>query len=534
MVISIALCSIPLVTFYLCFALLVKDFKKLIGLLACLLGLVAFIPIMAIDFLKDGFFDGTSQFSQFVRFLGLALVEEGIKMILLFFLPSKKSTQAAFIAYSVLAGMTLGCFETLLYLIVFVTSTNVRWWAIIIHMTCSCLSGIFVYSIKKKNILIMPFVFAVLFHGVYNYFVDFRDIRRYFAIAVILIALVECKLRYSILKSDLADANANNSMSKNFGNKKISKGDSKNMGIKDLLGKLFGKKDDGTEKDLPEQTVFNSTTVSSSGSNSDKTIDSTEEKDEGFSSTLSSSDALQSSLSVSSEEKVSDSGFKKYPEIDKLFNEEDVPEPVKAEPKVEVKVSAAEKTVDSAKATADAPKTSTRGRKPAAAKATTDAPKTSTRGRKPAAAKATADAPKASTRGRKPAAAKANDTIAEVKATAKKTTAAAKTTAKKAATTATTAAKKTATAAKTTAKKAATTATTAAKKTTAAAKTTAKKAATTATTAAKKTATAAKTTAKKAATTATTAAKKTTAAAKTTAKKATTTAKKTTTTKKTK
>ena len=536
MIIPIALSFIPLVAAYLCFALLVKDFKKLVGILSCLLGLLAFIPIMGIDLIKDKIIDG-SQFSQLVKFLGLALVEEGVKMLLLFFIPSKKTAQGAFFAYSVLLGMTLGCFETLLYIAVL--HAKLRWPAILVHAICAGLSGIFVYSIKKKNVLITSFIFAVLFHGVYNYLADFKDFRNYFAYVVILIALVECKLRYEVLKADLADKTTNN-----FRKNKFSKGDSKNMGFKDLLGKVgkFFKKDEDTEKDLPEQTVFSSSSETvSSDFNSDKTDEATvlpEPKDEEISSPLS-----VSSSPTPVEEKSSGLGFSKYPPIDRLFNEEDVPEPVKAEPKIEIepvkvdepvvkktrtrtstiKVDSEEtepvkkttrtRTAAKASETIDSEKTpAKRGRKPAAAKAADDAEKTpAKRGRKPAAAKAAETAEKTpakrgrkpaaakteetaekkpATRGRKPAAAKATDTAEKKPATRGRKPAAAKT--------ADTAEKKPATrgrkpaASKATETVAAKT-TGAAKKTT---KTTAKKTSETKPTAAKKT-TAKKTTAKK-------------------------------------
>ena len=533
MIIPIALSFIPLVAVYLCFALLVKDFKKLVGILSCLLGLLAFIPIMGIDLIKDKIIDG-SQFSQLVKFLGLALVEEGVKMLLLFFIPSKKTAQGAFFAYSVLLGMTLGCFETLLYIAVL--HAKLRWPAILVHAICAGLSGIFVYSVKKKNVLITSFIFAVLFHGVYNYLADFKDFRNYFAYVVILIAMVECKLRYEVLKADLADKTTNN-----FRKNKFSKGDSKNMGFKDLLGKVgkFFKKDEDTEKDLPEQTVFSSSseTVSSSDFSSDKTDEATvlpETKEEEISSPLS-----VSSSPTPMEEKSSSLGFSKYPPIDKLFNEEDVPEPVKAEPKIEIepvkvdepvkktrtrtstiKVDSEEtepvkkttrtRTTSKASATIDSEKTpakrgrktaaektadeaekkpATRGRKPAAAKtAETAEKKSATRGRRPAAAKTAETAEKKpATRGRKPAAAKTSETAEKKPATRGRKPAAAKT--------AETAEKKPATrgrkpASETVATKTASTA----KKTTA--KTTAKKTSETKTTAAKKT-TAKKTTTKK-------------------------------------
>ena len=420
MIIPIALSFIPLLAVYLCFALLVKDFKKLIGILSCLLGLLAFIPIMGIDLIKDRIVDG-SQFSQLVKFLGLALVEEGVKMVLLFFLPSKKTVQGAFFSYSVLSGLTLGCFETLLY--ISIIHARLRWPAILVHAICAGLSGIFVYSVKKKNVLITPFIFAVLFHGVYNYLADFLDFRNYFAYVVILIALVECKLRYEVLKADLAEKVTANNVKVN----KFSKGDSKNMGFKDLLGKLFGKKD--VDTDTPEQTVFGAgssdETISASDFDGNKTEEATvvsEPKEEEISSSI-----VAAPVPEVKEEKASGIGFHDYPPIDKLFNEEDVPEPIKAEPKVEetpVKIeepvikrtrtrlsedSAENKTVKDNETVASEKKTSTRGRKPAAAKTEDAEKKPSTRGRKPAAAKTEDAEKKPATRGRKPAAAKTED-----------------------------------------------------------------------------------------------------------------------------
>ena len=527
MIIPIALSFIPLVAVFLCLALLVKDFKKTVGILACLLGLLAFIPIMGIDLVKDKYIDG-SQFSQLVKFLGLALVEEGVKMLLLFILPSKKVRQGAFFSYSVLSGMTLGCFETLLYIAVL--HAKLRWPAIAVHAICSGLSGIFVYSIKKKNILITPFIFAVLFHGVYNYFADFSDFRHYFAYVVILIAAVECKLRYEVLKADLAAPKTGD----NFRENKFSKGDSKNMGVKDWINKLFGKKDEYTETDLPEQTVFSnsSTTVSSSDFDSDKT-------EEAAAVPETKEEEVIPAAPVA-EEKPSGLGFSSYPPIDKLFNEEEVPEPIKAEPKkvIEsfidpVEEPAVKRTRTTTPKTAAASASSSevkvpakRGRKPKSATtiASENASATTARTRKTTAKSADATAAtEKKPRKRRTAAEIAADEAAK---TAKKTTRAAKTTTAKATG-----------AAKTTAKKAAGTAKETEKKTTRKAagtasgtkKTTTKTAAEKKTTAAKKTGTTAKTTAakkttataaKKTAATKTAGAKKT--AAKTTAKKTTT------------
>lgn len=570
MVASIALCFIPLIAVYLCFAILVKDFNKWTGLLSCLLGLVAFVPIIAIDFVKDPYLGG-SQFSQLMKFLLLALVEEGIKMVLMFFLPAKKSSQLSFVSYAILLGMTLGCFETLLYLIVIVPIDGVgyRWWAIIIHSICAGLSGIFVYSIKKKNLLIIPFLFAVLFHGVYNYFADFMDFRKYFALAVMLIAMIELKLRYEVLKSDLGE----NKISDNLENYK-SKGDPKKMGLKDFVKGLFGKKDE--KNDVPEQSVFSSPQTGTSDSSSEKTEEavglSSKKEDTVVSTVVSTAEkvvattekvaATTSTLLSSKEEKPKEekttwgSMLSKEPVkfvddpvvLEDAVEEVPVPAPLKAEPVAEEKPAEVKKPRTAAKSTAKDSETKSTAKKATttkksatekssdekksattkktAAKAsaeTSEAPKK--RGRKPSAEKKVAEtvASTPAKRGRKPAASK---TVAEEKKSEETKTSAAKTTK----TAATKTSEKKPAATKTTAKKTTAKASdakaetkTAAKKSTAT-KTTAKKSTTVSDTKAEETKTPAKRGRKPAALK--DAVSETVAEVKSTAKKASTTAKK--------
>ncbi len=97
-----------------------------------------------------------------------------------------------------LAGFSLGSFETLVYCITNGTSViGMRLFTSqIIHLACAGLSGIFVYSCKMKPVQILPFVFSVLFHGVYNYLTIQDAPLKYASFIAVLIALFECRLRY--------------------------------------------------------------------------------------------------------------------------------------------------------------------------------------------------------------------------------------------------------------------------------------------------------------------------------------------------
>ena len=93
----------------------------------------------------------------------------------------------------------MGCFETLVYLVAGIQHLELRMLtAVVIHVSCAGLSGIFVYSIKNKSVKVLPFVSAVLLHGIYNYFAGFKmdSIFFWFSLVVVLVSIVECRIRY--------------------------------------------------------------------------------------------------------------------------------------------------------------------------------------------------------------------------------------------------------------------------------------------------------------------------------------------------
>lgn len=197
---SIAVCFIPLITVFVCLVLLVDNFQIKWGLLSCLLGLFAVVPIAAIQFGVQhlSFFQVETLDAVLIQALIInGLIEESIKMGLLFVLPAKKMNFIPFFACAFLCGLSVGCFESVIYLISGYENIGLRMiTAVVIHTCCAGLSGAFVWSVRSKKVHCMPFIFAVISHGVYNYFAGFPSGIRYFSVAVILFALIECRVWY--------------------------------------------------------------------------------------------------------------------------------------------------------------------------------------------------------------------------------------------------------------------------------------------------------------------------------------------------
>ena len=483
---ALALCLIPLLVLFICLALFVHDFKCSKGLWACALGLLAVIPCVLLHmfFIDSGGLPVLSLVAVLMEMLLVALIEESMKFAVMFAMPARKTSLLAFFSYSMLCGFSLACFETLVYILTGKINAGGltfvwRLPTMLLHLACTGLAGLTVYSIRKKSVRILPFLFAVLFHGVYNYFELFGDdFRQYFAYVVVLIALFECRIQYANLKSKFEELSLVET-DKSIKGDVIKMSEEKKSFWSKFKGVFAKSEDPVVEPSTPEQTVF--------GTAAEETI--VDKVEETVNETV--TEAVNEIHTAVEETRETLSFKNNYPSIDNLFNDD---QDIGGSMSESIKPTSVELTEVADKAKTDAKKTATRakaGAKKTAAKATAGAKKTA----KAADKKATA----AKKTVKKTATKAAKTTAKAAKTTAKKATTAAKKTAKtaeKKATTAKKAVKTTAKKATTAAKKATTAKKPAAKKTTAA-KTTAKKPA------AKKTA--AKTTAKKPA------AKKTTA-----------------------
>ncbi len=219
---AIAICFIP---FFICFFLF-KIFAKnkfSIELLASFLGLLAVLPITFMQFLL-GEVIPSSQFASagslakiFLEVLFFnGILEEVLKMFLLVFLPAKKVSLKEFFCASLLCGLSFGCFESVVYLLQSLQQNNVRGgeflWNLVfarmftsdlIHMFCTGLTGLFIWGIRNKKVDLFSLFFAIIAHALFDFFVYFKNGIHWFAIAPLLLAFVECRIRYSKQKEVL-------------------------------------------------------------------------------------------------------------------------------------------------------------------------------------------------------------------------------------------------------------------------------------------------------------------------------------------
>ena len=213
-VLPIILCFIPLITGFLIFTF---AFKLNAGHLsiAVLLGLAAVLPISVIQFFLPSLNILTSMplLREILKSLFLyGLVEEALKCIFLLPLPKKDKPALEFLLLAFTMGLALGCFESIVYYLDHLQMANNRSATLlygqifarifssdIIHMTCTGLCGLFIYSIRNKRTTVSCLLSAVFIHGVYDFFAGFQNALRWFAVAAILLAIVECRLKYSSL-----------------------------------------------------------------------------------------------------------------------------------------------------------------------------------------------------------------------------------------------------------------------------------------------------------------------------------------------
>ena len=212
---GIILCFLPLIV-----ALVIFTFGFKLNffhqIVAVLIGLLTVIPISFIQFfLPDIPF--LLQFplwhTLFKSLVIYGFVEELIKMLMTVLLPHKKSSTLQFLFLAFLMGISLGCFESVVYFLDHLQKANAKgaqllysqifmriFTSDIIHLTCAGLGVLFVVSCRQKKVKVSIFVFSVILHGFYDFFAGFANFFRFFSIIVILLAIAECRIKYLSLK----------------------------------------------------------------------------------------------------------------------------------------------------------------------------------------------------------------------------------------------------------------------------------------------------------------------------------------------
>lgn len=217
LILPIIICFIPV---FICFFTF-KHFQIKIShlFIAILLGLITIFPISFIQFLipsQDTVAINPVVYSLLKSLIVYGLIEEAFKSLFLSPLPCKKnSSPLQFLLLSFMFGLTLGAFESVVYFldklqlaynrggnILYVNIFARLFSSDIIHMTCAGLSGLFVYTISTKKTKFQFFIYAILLHGLYDFFAAFQNGLKFFAIPVILLSIMECRIKYKSLCDD--------------------------------------------------------------------------------------------------------------------------------------------------------------------------------------------------------------------------------------------------------------------------------------------------------------------------------------------
>lgn len=216
--IAALLCVVPYVLCFIGIKLFSK--AKLVSLIsASVLGLLAVLPISFLEyfqsvelpvFLKNA---NTILVSLLSCFIICGLIEEAVKMLFFVFVPKKNVAFGSFVAACFLGGLCVGCFENIVYLLLEIQKNNARGGnflylmfygkriaPLMIHAFCSGLCGIYLWSVINKQADVLAFIFAVLMHGIYDFFAQFDSFLKYFAFAAVLFAIIELRIRYSTNK----------------------------------------------------------------------------------------------------------------------------------------------------------------------------------------------------------------------------------------------------------------------------------------------------------------------------------------------
>ncbi len=208
---------IPLITVFLIFCVLIRGLKVRYAVLSCILGLAAVFPTSFLQYfvLSLPVFNTNTFESVLVTAIVFnGLIEETVKLFLLCLLPQKKMTLGMFFCCCILSGLTTGSFESVIYIIKKLQELNLQtplqqlvklimmrsFSSVLIHTFCAALSGLYLWMFKHKQNHFIPFVYAVLLHGIYNFFAGFTSDYRLLSIVAILFAILECRIWYKNIK----------------------------------------------------------------------------------------------------------------------------------------------------------------------------------------------------------------------------------------------------------------------------------------------------------------------------------------------
>lgn len=209
----IGLAFVPLAAFFIIFKLFVSGMKFSFLFLSCLIGLLAILPAAFVQlYFRDAkIFNVNTMFNVLVTSILLwGLTEEFVKMFFLNFIGVKNKELHVYFVCCLMAGLTFGTLESVVYLINHIDTAQETLGvsqaigflcrrmvsAVLIHTACAGLSGLFIWKYRSKNFGPGPFIFAVILHGIYNFFAAFNGTFYYFSYVAIAMAILECRIYY--------------------------------------------------------------------------------------------------------------------------------------------------------------------------------------------------------------------------------------------------------------------------------------------------------------------------------------------------
>ena len=213
---GIVLCFIPLILMFIidtfCFKL-----EALHQLFAILLGLFAVLPISFIQYFLPGikFLEAMPVLYSLLKSIILyGLVEEMVKMVLFLPLPHKDYTEFKTLMLAFIFGAAIASFESVVYFLTYLQNSQITGGKLlygsiflrifssdIIHICCTGLCALFVYTLRNKPAKISILVTAILLHGIYDFFAGFTNGLRWFSVPVILLTIAECRIKYTSLQT---------------------------------------------------------------------------------------------------------------------------------------------------------------------------------------------------------------------------------------------------------------------------------------------------------------------------------------------
>lgn len=214
----IGLCFLPVVVLLSFFIFYVDGKKFYLYLISIALAIVAVIPASFIQFCaaKFSFFSADTFISLLLGSLVLnGVVEESVKCGFECIIPRKNISFRLFFCCILLFGLTAGSFESIVYTLnkiqfdvshmghdaavklIFRRMISAQ----VIHVFCAALSGFFVWNLGKGVLKVRAVLFAIILHGMYDFFMSFGKHFKFFAFAAIILALIEIRQLYKETKA---------------------------------------------------------------------------------------------------------------------------------------------------------------------------------------------------------------------------------------------------------------------------------------------------------------------------------------------